>query len=175
MLRFKITSDFGSYEAEGREMLAVRVHEIQALAQLSEISQGEAFAKAMGQSAKNTGKAVANVATKPVETAQAVPQGVGRFFKGVGKSAKKGAQSVGETVAGDDDASDGSQKSTGQKAEGAAKAVTGASKAKRGWAKQAQVDPYSSNAPLQKKLDDLATASTAGGLTMKIVNPIPIA
>jgi hypothetical protein len=175
VLHFKITSDFGSYEAEGRELLEVRVQEILALAQLSEISQSEAFAKAMGQSAKNTGKAVVNVATQPVETAKAVPKGVGRFFKGVGKSAAKAGEAVGESVTGDDDdEGEGPQKSTGQKAEGAAKAVTGANKAKRGWAKQAQVDPYSSNAPLQKKLDDLATASTAGGFTMKIVNPIPI-
>jgi hypothetical protein len=174
VLHFTITSDFGSYAAEGRELLEVRVHEIQALVQLSEISQSEAFAKAMGQSAKNTGQAVANVATKPVETAQAVPKGVGRFLKGVGKSAKKAGESVGEAVTDDDD-SDGPQQNAGQVAEGAAKSVTGANKAKRGWAKQARVDPYSSNPALQKKLDALATASSAGGLTMKIVNPIPIA
>jgi hypothetical protein len=175
VLHFKITSDFGSYDVEGRELLEVRVHEVQALAQLSEISQGEAFAKAMGQSAKKTGKAVANVATQPVETAKAVPKGVGRFMKGVGKSAAKAGESVGDAVTDDDDdESDGAQKSTGQQVEGAAKAVSGASKAKRGWAKQAQVDPYTSNAPLQKKLDELATASTAGGLAVKIVNPIPV-
>jgi len=175
VLRFKITAGSNSYDVEGREMLEVRVHEVQALAQLDEISQGEAFAKAMGQSAKNTGKAVVNVATNPVETAKAVPQGVGRFFKGVGGSAKKAGQAAGDAVTGDDqDESGGPQKSTGQQAEDAAKSVAGANKAKRAWAKQAQVDPYSSNAPLQKKLDELATASTAGGLTMKIVNPIPL-
>jgi hypothetical protein len=175
VFRFAITSDFGPYEADGREMLEIRVLEIQALAKLSEISQTDAFAKAVGQSAKNTGAAVVNVATKPVETAKAVPKGVGRFFKGVGKSAKKAGESVGDAVTGDDDDDQGPEKSTGQQAEGAAKAVTGANKAKRGWAKQAQVDPYSSNEALQKKLDDLANASTAGGFTMKIVNPIPIA
>jgi hypothetical protein len=173
VLHFKITSDFGSYDVEGRELLEVRVHEIQALAQLSEISSTEAFAKAMGQSAKKTGEAVVNVVTNPVETAAGVPKGVGRFFKGVGKSAKKAGESAVDAV--DDDDDDGKGASAGQAAAGAAKAVTGASKAKRGWAKQAQVDPYSSNAPLQKKLDELATASTAGGFAMKIVNPIPIA
>ncbi|MFI5183024.1 MAG: hypothetical protein ACHQNV_01390 [Vicinamibacteria bacterium] len=170
VLHFTITSDVGGYEAEGREMLEVRVQEILALAKLNEVSQTDAFAKAVGQSAKNTGAAVVNVATKPVETAKGVPEGVGRFFKGVGKSAKQAGQSVGDAASGDDDA-----KSTGEMAEGATKAVTGANKAKRGWAKQAQVDPYSSNAALQKKLDELANASSAGGFAMKIVNPIPIA
>jgi hypothetical protein len=176
VFRFTITSPLGNFEAEGREMLEVRAHEIQALAKLNEISQSEAFAKAVGQSAKKTAGAVANVATQPVETAKAVPKGVGRFFKGVGESAKKAGQSAGEALSDDDDDEQGAaQKSTGEKAEGAAKAVSGANKAKRGWAKQAQVDPYSSNAALQKKLDDLANASTAGGFAMKIVNPIPIA
>jgi hypothetical protein len=172
VLRFTITSDFGKYEAEGRELLEVRVQEMGALAKLNEVSQGEAFAKAVGQSAKNTAGAVVNVATNPVETAKAVPQGVGRFFKGLGKSAKKTGQAVGDTVTGgDDDESGAPQKSAGQQAGDAAAAVTGANKAKRGWAKQAQVDPYSSNATLQKKLDELAKASTAGGFTMRIVTP----
>jgi hypothetical protein len=172
VLHFTITSDFGNYEVDGRELLEVRVQEMGALAKLNEVSQGEAFAKAVGQSAKNTAGAVVNVATNPVETAKAVPQGVGRFFKGLGKSAKKAGQSVGETVTGgDDDESGAPHESVGQQAGEAAAAVTGANKAKRGWAKQAQVDPYSSNPTLQKKLEELAKASTAGGFTMRIVTP----
>jgi hypothetical protein len=169
---YVIQSDFGKYEARGREMLEVRVQEISALNKLEEISKGEAFAKAMGQSAAKTGKAVANVATNPVETAKGVPKGVGRFFKGAASSAKKAGESAADTVKGDDEDDGAPDKSTGQKAEGAAKSVAGANKAKRGWAKQYQVDPYSSNPALQKKLDDLALATSAGGFAMKVVNPV---
>jgi len=161
MLRFKITSDVGTYEVEGRELLEVRLQEVQALVKLNEISQSDAFAKAVGQSAQNTAGAVVHVATNPVQTVEAVPQGVGRFFKGLGKSIQNVGESVGDTVTGEGD--------NGTGIEDAAKSVTGASKAKRAWAKQAQVDPYSSNPALQKKLDDLANASSAGGLAMKFV------
>src|SRR5687768_8928276 len=85
MPRFTIQSDFGQYVVSGHEMLAVRVQEIAALDKLEEISKTEVFAGAMAASAKKTGKAVANVVTNPKETAEGIPKGVGRFFKGVGK------------------------------------------------------------------------------------------
>ena len=177
MPRFTIQSDFGQYVVNGREMLGVRVQEIAALAELDKISKTEAFAGAMAASAKKTGKAIVNVAANPKETAEGIPKGVGRFFKGAGKKAEKAGSSAVESVKDDDDDDEDTpgQKSTGQKAGEAAKSVTGASKAKRGLAKKFQVDPYSNNAALQKKLDDLAMAMTAGGMAMSIVNPIPLA
>jgi hypothetical protein len=175
MPRFTIQSDFGQYVVNGHEMLAVRVQEIAALDKLEEISKTEAFAGAMAASAKKTGKAVANVVTNPKETAEGIPKGVGRFFKGVGKKAEKAGSSAVESVKDDDDEEDvPGQTSTSQKAGEAAKSVTGASKAKRQLAKKFQVDPYSNNAALQKKLDDLAMAMTAGGMAMSVVNPIPL-
>jgi hypothetical protein len=174
MPRFTIKSDFGEYVVDGHEMVAVRVQEIAALDKLEEISKTDAFASAMGQSAKKTGQAVVNVATNPVETAAGVPKGVGRLFKGVGKSAKKAGDSAVDEVKGDDDEDVPGQKSTGEKTAGAAKSVVGASKAKRGLAKKFQVDPYSTNATLQKKLDDLALATTAGGFAMNMVNPVAL-
>jgi len=141
----------------------VRLQEVQALVKLNEISQSDAFAQAVGQSVKNTAGAVVHVATNPVQTAAAMPQGVGRFFKGLGKSAKNVGESVGGAVSG------GDGENAVDAAGDAAKSVTGASKAKRAWAKQVQVDPYSSNPVLQKKLGELADASAAAGLAMKFV------
>ena len=176
MPRFTIQSDFGQYVVSGHEMLAVRVQEISALDKLEEISKTEAFAGAMAASAKKTGKAVANVVTNPKETAEGIPKGVGRFFKGVGKKAEKAGSSAVESVKDDDEDDEDvpGQKSSSQKAGEAAKSATGASKAKRQLAKKFQVDPYSNNAALQKKLDDLAMAMTAGGMAMSVVNPIPL-
>jgi hypothetical protein len=173
MPRFTIRSDFGEYVVSGHEMVAVRVQEIAALGKLEEISKSEAFASAMAASAKKTGKAVAHAATNPKETVEGIPKGVGRFVKGVGKKTKKAGEAAADTVTDDDDDAP-DQKSTEQKAGEAAKSVTGANKAKRGIAKQFQIDPYSNNAALQKKLDELAMAMSAGGLAMSVVNPIPL-
>ncbi len=174
MPRFTIQSDFGEYVVSGNEMVAVRVQEIAALDKLEEISKTEAFAGAMAASAKKTGKAVVNAATNPKETAEGIPKGVGRFVKGVGKKTKKAGAAAADTVTEDDDDDAPGQKSTQQQAGEAAKSVTGANKAKRGIAKQYKIDPYSNNAALQKKLDDLAMAMSAGGLAMSVVNPIPL-
>ena len=175
MPRFTIQSDFGEYVVSGSEMVAVRVQEIAALDKLEEISKTDAFAGAMAASAKKTGKAVVNAASNPKETVEGVPKGVGRFVKGVGKKAKKAGGAAADSVTDDDDEVPSQPKSTEQKAGEAAKSVTGANKAKRGIAKQFQIDPYSNNAALQKKLDELAMAMSAGGLAMSVVNPIPLA
>jgi hypothetical protein len=175
MPRFTIQSDFGEYVVSGHEMVAVRVQEIAALNKLEEISKSEAFASAMAASAKKTGKAVVNAATNPKETVEGIPKGVGRFVKGVGKKTKKAGSAAADELTDDDDDVPSQPKSTEQKAGEAAKSVTGASKAKRGIAKQFQIDPYSNNAALQKRLDELAMAMSAGGLAMSVVNPIPLA
>jgi hypothetical protein len=174
MPKFTIKSDFGEYVVSGHEMLAVRVQEIAALDKLEDISKSDAFAAAMGASAKKTGKAVVNVATNPVETAAGVPKGVGRFMKGIGKSAKKAGDAAVDEVKDDDEDVPSKDSSAGEKAGGAAKSVTGASRAKRQLAKKFNVDPYSTNATLQKKLDDLAMATTAGGFAMNMVNPVAL-
>src|SRR5262245_44728550 len=118
MPRYTIQSDFGQYVVSGHEMLAVRVQEIAALEKLDEISKTEAFAGAMAASAKKTGKAVAHAATNPKETAEGIPKGVGRFMKGLGKSAKKAGTAAADSVKDDDDDDDvpSQPKSSEQKA-----------------------------------------------------------
>ena len=46
---FRIQSEFGAFDAAGRSMLAVRLREIEALAQLEDVSKTEVFLKAAGQ------------------------------------------------------------------------------------------------------------------------------
>jgi hypothetical protein len=161
MEQFTIDSDFGPYTVHGHDLVAVRVQEIAALRKLDEISQTEAFANAMGAAAKKTGKAVANAVTNPGDTVEGIPKGVGRFVGGVGKSAKKAGEGAVDKVSDDEE----------EKPPKGTEARKSASKAKRQLAKKFKVDPYSNNAPMQKKLDDLALAATAGGFAMSAVNP----
>lgn len=167
MPRFAITSSFGNYAAEGREMLEVRIREIAALSALSEISKGEAFAKAMKASAEKKAKAIGTVVSKPGETASAAAKGAGRFMKkSFGKAKDAAADAKNDTPEADAKSADASG-GTAEKA----KDVAGVSKARRAWAKQAGVDPYTTNPALSKKLDDLAWASYAGGFALSIATP----
>jgi hypothetical protein len=175
---FDITSDYGDISAEGRALLRMRVHEIEALAKLDEVSKSEVFLKAAGNSVLNVGKGVASVVTDPAATAKGIGGGVKRFGANLGRKAKRGAEDATDAAKGDDQ-KDPSQpeKSTGDKAAdagtGAAKSVLGVNKAYRAWAQKLRVDPYTSNPVLQKALTDVAQIDAAGGIAAKVVVPVP--
>jgi hypothetical protein len=173
MTAFDVQSDFGAFPAPSREMLEVRVREVAALIKLEDVSKSEVFAKSLGAAAEKKGKALANVAMNPVETAKGVPQGVGRFFKGVGAKGKKAAGDVKEDMSDKDKdkgKSEGQPKDdkSGGEAEQAAKDVSGMSKARREWARKLDVDPYTTNPALSKKLDDIGWAAYAGGFAVAL-------
>ena len=90
--RFIIDSDFGVFEAEGNEMLVRRVNEINAIAQLKEVSRTDAYKKALVTAAKSQLAAVKSIVTDPVNTVANVPKGLMKFMgragervKGIGK------------------------------------------------------------------------------------------
>ena len=60
-------------------MLAVRLHEIDALAQLQDVSKTEVFLQAAGKSVVNIGKGAAAVVTNPADTAKGLGSGLKRF------------------------------------------------------------------------------------------------
>jgi hypothetical protein len=172
---FAITSDYGDIGAEGRSLLRMRIHEIEALTKLDDVSKSEVFMKAAGNSVLNVGKGVASVVTDPGGTAKGIGGGIKRFGTNLGRKGKRAADS-----ATDDDkkASSEPEKSTTDKAadagEGAAKSVLGVNKAMRRWAEKLRVDPYTSNEVLKKALTDVAEIDAAGGIAAKVVVPIPM-
>ena len=168
MTDFTVQTDFGTLDAPSRETLEVRVREVPAMAQLDELGKTEVFAKAFAASASKKAKAIANVATHPVDTVKGVPQGVGRFFKKAGSKAKDAAGDAKAAVAEDDAKKPGDGKTTEEQAGQAAEDVSGMSKVRRQWAQKLGVDPYTTNAVLAKKLDDVAWASYAGGFALNI-------
>jgi hypothetical protein len=176
---FEIASDYGDLSAEGRSLLLMRVHEIEALVALDETSKSEVFMKAAGNSVLRVGKGVASVVTDPGATAKGLGGGIKRFGTNLGRKAKRGAEDAGDAVK-DDDKKDASQpeKSGGDNAadagEGAAKSVLGVNGAYRRWAQKLRVDPYTSNPVLKKALTDIAQIDAAGGIAAKVVVPIPM-
>jgi hypothetical protein len=177
---FALNSDYGAMSAEGLSLLRMRVHEIEALTRLSDVSKTEVFAKAAGNSVLNVGKGVASVVADPGATAKGIGGGVKRFGTNLGRKAKRGADSAvdaasnqeGEKPAGTP------EKSTEEKAAaagaGAAKSVFGVNAAVRRWAQKLRVDPYTSNPVLRQALTDVAEIDAAGGIAAKVVVPIPM-
>ena len=178
-LGFKITSDYGEMEAMGRSMLLTRLQEVQAIAELENVSKSDVFLSAAGNSVINVGKGVAGVVTKPGETAKGIGAGVKRFGTNLGRKGKRGAESAADAVSGDDKPASGAppstepQKSTAEKAEGAATSAL-AGKSLRRWAQKLGVDPYTTNTVLQTALADIAKIDAAGGIAAKVVVPIPM-
>ena len=91
---FTVRSSFGAWEAVDQEMLEVRVDEVYALDRISEFSTSEVFAAAVARAAEQKAKAVAHVVHDPMGTAKALPGGIARFARGVGRAVKGTADTM---------------------------------------------------------------------------------
>ena len=157
-------ADAGVYSVRGRDMLAIRVGEMPAIATLVDASKTAAFAKAMGAAAVRPLDSAVNIAMNPVETVSGIPGGVDRLFGRV----EMGADRLWG-------AADDSSKSDLDRADDVAKGVGvitadsfGYEQERRTLAKKLHVDPYTSNPILAKQLDQVAWAAFAGRVTVNL-------
>lgn len=155
MGQFTLRAPAGTFAADGTEMLAIRVAELTAIAQLGRMSQTGVFADALAASAKKTGAAVGRAVTNPVETVAGIPAGVGRFFQSTATTISRATESVA-----------GSSTSQQASTSDTAMNLLGVNKAKRRIARQVGADPYTTNPVLAKQLDELALAAFAGGVSL---------
>jgi len=81
MNRFRIASDFGRFEAYGEPMLAIRVQEIGALAELAEVSKAKVFADSALKAITSPVTTVSEFAQRPAETVAGIGDGLGRMWK----------------------------------------------------------------------------------------------
>jgi hypothetical protein len=142
---YTLSTDAGPLTVVGTELLKVRVREMAALAQMEQIKRSGVYADAVTKSATSPLRFAGDLVTSPGETMTNAAKGMGQMFSNVGH-ALFGSPSDHE--------------------EGVAKAALGVATAKRQFAKQFGVDPYSSNEPMQTRLNELAWAGAAGGLTV---------
>jgi len=150
--RFTIDSAFGVFEAEGNEMLIRGINEINAIARLKEVSRTDQYRNALVTAAKSPVAAAKSIVTNPVGTVASMPKGLMKFM-GRARESVKGIGKKGDSSGGE-----------GSKMQ----QMTGFTDAKRKVAVNLGVDPYSTNAVLQKELDGIAWASFAGGLTFQV-------
>ncbi len=143
---YKLQTDSGEMSVVSTETLYLRVHEFDVIAQMDKLSSSKEFTGAVEASAKGAAQGVVNLVTDPIDTTKKAVSGVGRLFKKIGHAVSGDGSSNGNTVAN----------------------VTGFSKVERAYAQKFQVDPYSRNPYLQKKLKDVSKAGFMGGLITKL-------
>ncbi len=147
MHRFTVSSDFGAFEATGNGALRKLLNEVRAVAQLREIKKSKAWATAVADSATSPFRFAKNLITHPVDTATGIPKGAYKFM-----------EEAATAVTSERDPSD----------DPAYKKALLVSGRKREYAAQLGVDPYSSNAVLQKELNSVAWAAAVGNLTVSV-------
>lgn len=143
---FRLTTEAGSEELESVEALHQRLDELRALAGLEEIGRSEVFLDAVERGITAPVRGAGELLSDPGGAVGGAVTGFGRWVGNVGRSA----------VSRDPDQ------------EGVLSALTGYEAAKRGFALEFGVDPWSSYEPLQKRLASISRSAVAGGLSTSV-------
>lgn len=150
---YKLQSSIGPFEVLGTEMVKVRIREIHAIEKLRKKRAPGAVARGLVEQLKFEAEVLGKVITKPVQSAVAIPQGIGSFVKRSGSSAKSKVEVGGQYTG-------GPLRDWFQIAE-----------FKLEWANKLGVNPYSDNEVLQDHLNRVSGSTVAGGLGLRIVIP----
>lgn len=145
MHNFTLQTNYGSFQVSGDAMMRDRLREMNALASLEAMSKSDVFLKSLGQSAKAPITFGKNLVNDPDATMKRAASGVSRMFDRVGTGIKNRNASRDTTMG----------------------SILGVAAAQRQIAVQLGVDPYTDFPPLAQALNDIATASAMGGLSIK--------
>lgn len=165
---YTIQSDFGEFEAVSTASLRMRVREIEALAELDELSQTEVFATAMGQAGVQKIVSVTKLVAHPITAVKGAPSGIGRLFKSYSQKTKRALAAI---TPNDKDAPAETASEEEHDAEQAAMLTDryyGISDSERKWSMKLKVDPYTSNEVLRKAIQSVARVDAIGNATVVI-------
>jgi len=166
--RFVIESKFGKFSVLGVNMLSVRVNELRAIEALQEIQKSQAFQDSLMRAASAPVQLVQSAVNDPLGTVESVGQGLGNVLGRIGFLARSGAQSMADSTSGASPAKPGLPPAL--PGETIPSAFTGDpfgyNKARRDWARQLNIDPYTSNPVLRPLLDNASAASFAGSFAI---------
>lgn len=145
---YQLQSDFGNWEVRSTAMLKARVSEVNAIAGLKELEESEEFQNAVDEDVDELVDGFKNITEDPAGAVEGAVSGVKKTFGVMGEAWRnRKNRDEDENVV-----------------TGVAKSISGFDKAKREYAAEFGVDPYSSNESLQGELDRIAAAATSGGL-----------
>ena len=143
---YRLTTNYGPLKVEGTSLLMERTNELKALSHMEEVEQTETFAKALKKGGAAPLKTAKGLVTEPVDTVSGIASGVGDWF-----------EDIGNAITSDD-----------PHQEGALSAAVGYAKAKRKFAYEYGINPYSRYEPVQENLTKMARAAVVGGLTPSV-------
>ncbi len=143
---YTLDTEWGALDAVSDYRLLVRIQETRALKMLDDMSRAGVFGDALVNGALAPVETVVDLVTDPVETVSDAAEGVGAWFGNVANA-----------LTSDD-----------PHQEGAVSAAVGWAGAKRAFAVELGVDPYTDWEPLQDALASVGRAAFAGGITAKV-------
>lgn len=141
---YQVATKYGVLTIESTALLRKRLNELRALERMEQLKKSDLYVDALKLSVTAPIDTAKGMVTAPIETTEGIVTGVGRWFRDVG-SAVTSKEPQEDTLI---------ERTSGQ------------AKAKRQFAFEYGVDPYSSFPPLQKVLDDIAWAAAGGSLTV---------
>jgi len=145
--RYSLTTPYGPLTVEGTDMLMIRLKELKAIQHMEELKLTKAYGDAFKNAAKGPLRTAKELVTNPLDTAKGTVTGVHKWFDNIGHSVLgKGSKEE----------------------EGTIKTILGFDSVKRKFAYEFGVDPYSSNEPLQERLNEISWAAFAGGMTVRV-------
>lgn len=145
--RYELSTTFGPLTVEGRNLLSIRIKEIQAIRQMEELKRTEVYGTALKNAALSPLKFAKSLVLQPIDTLSNVATGVGKWFGNIGHSMWGGGS---------------------EHEEGTIKTILGFDAVKRAFAKQFDIDPYSSYPALQERLNEVSWTAFAGSMTVKV-------
>src|SRR5262249_47779054 len=92
---FTIRSKYGTWEARGREMLAIRVSELPAFEAVEKVSKTDEFAKAAAKALAAPVKTAGELIVNPVQTTGNIVSGIGMMVGRVARTAGSAVANVG--------------------------------------------------------------------------------
>jgi hypothetical protein len=185
---YRIESKFGRFDVEGRQLLEIRIGEMNALAELDKLSSSKVFqdavldsGEAMVMAPVKAVKKAANTLSDPdkmVETVQGIPDGAERLFSWAYDQAKGVAQAASDVVSSDSKDSSKSAKDSSSSALKQGKSFglrfIGYTKRERELFRKFQVSPYTTNQPLKDEIVRVAGVGTAVGFAFKFVPSVAL-
>lgn len=139
---YTIRSDYGNVLAEGTAELHMRIAEFRAISVMEEMDRSEVFGDALSGGLKAPVKGVVSLAKEPIDTTKAAAKGLGQFMSNIGRSLVSGDPDQDNTLS----------------------VLAGYDVAKRQFAYELNINPYTSNEIVRDYLGQVSRAAVAGGL-----------
>jgi len=153
MNTYTINSRFGTFTASSNEELLIRVGEVHAIAAMDDWANSEQFVKGARKAGKDRLGSATRLVIDPAGTFKDTAGGVKEIFQSARHGIDEAGNRASDKVSGEDDGEGGGLD---------VKELIGYSRAKRQYAAEFGVDPYSTNPVVQEHLGRLSRAGFAG-------------